>query len=309
MRVLLLTLLVFAAHSNSQSVEPKKPVVQNGDRKLDGNKSSKKTEAQAPSLVSTDSPRHEPNSQAAEDKSQAVSEDRIYQVKVVSQPRPDVWYIIYVVCTGIVAVVGIGTLIVVWRQRNVMAEQLRTMNTQATIAEQTRKDFETQAAATKEQFSEQLEVLRQQSESNRISAKAAQQSADALHGIERSRVDLRIKGQGSVYEFTLINYGKTAAKITKHQEKWYFPFGDPSSAEQPIALTEKTFPHTRLLGQNDPWYFHRINIVEIAGRQVWDRLQTDEIRLIIYVTVFYEDFLANTRANSRTCIARPRGNS
>jgi hypothetical protein len=136
----------------SQAVNPKQPVVQDSERKLESEKAKNQKQNKAARASTSSTEESQPQSKPTENGGKENPENRTYKVEVVSQPQSS-GFIVYLFLTGIIAAAGVVTLFLVWMQRNVMAGQLETMQGQLRAMNEAGRQTDRLIAQTGEQVS------------------------------------------------------------------------------------------------------------------------------------------------------------
>ena len=202
-------------------VTPQNPIDKHAPANNKTHKANTKTDAEPLPAVPTNTPSNEPQAASHSNQHNTGPDDRIYRIEVTPQPESG-WFIGYVVATLIIAVINFGMLVVIWRQKNVMAGQLNEMQK---AREQT-DSLIAQAAAQVEQMKsagEQTAKLISHAESQvaalQTSANAAKASTDAMRLEQRAWISINkiLCKKGDNFspfrvEIKLGNTGRTPAK-------------------------------------------------------------------------------------------------
>jgi hypothetical protein len=190
-----LTLLAIVTLQASPPVQSKKPVVQNSKTSAVGSASQQPVQNKVPLSSAVSHPDSEENTKQEGTASQTPPNNGIYKVDVVSQPNQphDPWFIASVIATLLLVLAAGGTLRVLWRQTNEIAEQVALMKEAAT----------------------QTNRLIEQAQK---SADAAFLNAQAIVNAERAWIHITLAMHSiSLYSINVTNHGKTPARILDYQ--------------------------------------------------------------------------------------------
>ena len=233
--------------------------------------------------------------------------EKIYKVDVVSQPPQGGLFTAYVIFTGVLAIVSVVTLVVVWRQRIVMAEQLSVMQGQLRSMESAGKQTDQlirENIRQTEALQDGVSAANATARAAQTSAEAADSSAKTLLNSERAWVEVKLQRTGpQFYNWIATNYGRTPAKVTHYYFKFDFPRYEenPPDPETLFAPTTETIKAaTRLLSQNDPWEFDHLNLTTEISQDKLARINRKEIGFVLY-GIFYYDDIAGQSHESTFC--------
>lgn len=125
MRLFLALLLVIGSlvRAPLASVKTEQPIVSHSKENNKQSQSARKVNNKPTPPVPVNGVMNQEGAKSSRDNNHNDLENRVYSVKVVSQPR-DTLYLKYVIINAVIAGVGLGTLLAVWRQGGVMKQQL-----------------------------------------------------------------------------------------------------------------------------------------------------------------------------------------
>jgi hypothetical protein len=118
----LCVIFLVAVHFLS-ATQTQKPIVNDSQEEQEKYKTSGKVQAEPTPPVAINGATYQKESSATASDNQKGADNKVYSVKVVSQPQ-DPLYLIYVIINAVIAAVGLGTLIAVFRQGGFMRSQL-----------------------------------------------------------------------------------------------------------------------------------------------------------------------------------------
>jgi hypothetical protein len=210
-------------------------------------------------------------------------------------PQADWWFKGYVLATAAMAVLNLGTLFVIWRQRQVMREQLAEMR------------------AGREQTSAEMQTAGKQTDSliahANKQAEAAERSAQAIMNAERARIVCKFKRIVSgreLFGLSISNCGRTPALLidVKFQTRMPMTLNTVQLPESPYYGPETEFEHARVLCAGEAWDAHdwttRVSPSELT-EEAFREIKSSERRYYIYGRVEYRDVFRDQRYETRFC--------
>ncbi len=222
--MLVLLLLAALIQVPSPTAQPKNPVVNNGKTQIEGNKSAHQAKGKLSPALAPDPTPKGIAPQATEERTKANPDDRVYRVKVMPEPT-NWWYVASVICTGLAAVLGLGTLVAVWHQRGVMKDQHAAMRDQLTEMQITREQTIAQLTAA----GKQTDKLIIQAERNAVAAFNNAETAKATleRMIEANRINREAlqSVQRAYVAFSIVGLEETKgvdAKTGDRKEWWFW---------------------------------------------------------------------------------------
>lgn len=145
MRILSACILLAASLCRSQE-----PVNQHISANLKTQQSHTNSKRKPLQTVTVDAPNEQTQTAAKTDNNQAAANDSVKRIEIV--PQSDVWFRGYVISSIAIALINLGVLFVIWRQRGEMKKQRTIMGDQLTAMQNQRTEMETARKETIKQM-------------------------------------------------------------------------------------------------------------------------------------------------------------
>jgi hypothetical protein len=280
LRIAFLLPAIWLLTLNLVAIRTEQPVVPNGKAKHHDDRTQAHVSSKETDPATTHADISTPKRHSEADEKQSPANDRIYKVDVVSQPTPrhDPLFITYLVITGMGVLVGVGTLFVVWRQRNVMLDQLQQMQ------------------ASGKQTDQMIEQSRNTAGAALLNAQAVINSQRAWLFPQIKRVpysDGYTKAMGQ-FELCIENYGKTPAHLISVNHYSQILLRDDRLPASPDYRNNSEFESTMVLV---PGGSYLVDDIELSFMWWFNQeRELDDGRKVIYQygLIRYQDVLPNS---------------
>jgi hypothetical protein len=287
MRLLLLLSVTAVALFAQQSptVHPEKPLPTNRARQqqsAEAQKQKQQSATEAPTVkdVSNPTPATPHSADQSADRKKE-SNDRVYRVDVISQPR-DPWYVSYVLITASAVLIGIATLLVVIRQTKATEQAARGAQRSADAAFKN-----AQAVINAER---PWIIPKMKKETRRICIE--------------NRGGIPIWDEKTHYEFSIANEGRTPAHVISVWVKSIFTDNGNEPPTPPKYDDSESFQQQRILRpQSDDWTLENWAMhvqFELIGKGMLDEVTKGNKWWWRYGRVRYRNVLDEEAAEHET---------